>query len=101
MDELINPSIISDRAAKKDVERIRAHHSKLLQDMAVHQVKVKEFSQNKEMERQALNQEMRQRTSDSKEKSLDRGMNAQKESIRADIDTKKLALEEQKINMPS
>lgn len=48
----MTPTIISSRRAKKEIERIKAHHNDILMSLDEHKKKVEVYKQNKSIEAQ-------------------------------------------------
>lgn len=87
MDNLITPTIITDRAATKHLETIKAAHSNILQDMQNQKVRVDAYNQEQSQMRAAEKQQNDQRMADT-----------QKAAMEYSLKTKELALKEQDMN---
>lgn len=46
-----SPTVITSRKAKKDLEHIKARHADIMKNMEQHQIKVKAYKDQKELER--------------------------------------------------
>lgn len=89
-----SPVVISGKKAEEHLAKIKSEHGDILNSMAQQNLRVQQFSQQKDLERR----DQQMRDTELNQKTLDRKDNNQNESNKMAIETKKLALQESEIN---
>lgn len=98
-----SPAILSGKKAEKHVDKIRAEHSNMLEQMLNQQQRVTSFNQNKAMEKQAMDQQSLVTDRENKDrelKSTEMQNNNQKSSMDYNLKTKELEIKKLALTQP-
>lgn len=104
MNNIVNPVVITEKTASRDLEKIKSFHNDMLQNLAVHKTNVQAYQQQKNLEKQQesqMQQEQSMKDQEINQKNLDRQSNDQKASMDMNMKTKELELKKLAILAPT